>query len=491
MAITTTAPRLGTAAFSETGPVELRPNWTEKDAQSVIRAAYRQVFGNDHLMQAERLIELESLLINGKITVRQFIRALAKSKLYKEKFFYPNFQTRVIELNFKHLLGRAPYDESEVIEHVDRYQNEGYEADIDSYIDSEEYSEKFGESIVPYYVDLVTTGKRQRTVGFTHMFQLYRGYANSDRSQAARGVSRLAADLAKNGASAIIAPSGPSAPVITFGGAPVGATTASQLGYEPFVKMAPIELRSDWTEGDVQAVIYAVYRQVLGNEHVMQNERLTSAESLLRQGNISVREFVRAVAQSELYRKKFFYSTSQVRFIELNYKHLLGRAPYDESEITAHVNLYTRQGYEAEIDSYINSQEYQRNFGDAIVPYYQGFESRPGQKTVGFSHIFQLYRGYASSDRGQGKRAAGNLTRDLALDSASPVKSSSFSQSLAGAIGGGRGQLYRVRIMQAAKGRSPQVRRSMSEYVVAYDQLTPTLKRLNQRGCRVMNISPA
>jgi len=122
---------------------------------------------------------------------------------------------------------------------------------------------------------------------------------------------------------------------------------ATQLGFEPFAVTSPVELRANWSEGDVQAVITTAYRQVFGNDHLMQSERLTSAESLLRQGNINVRDFIRALAQSELYRKKFFYSTPQVRFIELNYKHLLGRAPYDESEITEHVNLYIEQGYEA------------------------------------------------------------------------------------------------------------------------------------------------
>lgn len=208
MAITTTAARLGTTVFNETQPVELRPNWTQADAQQVIQAIYRQVFGNDHLMQAERQIELESQLINGQLIVRDFIRALAKTELYKIKFLYPHFHTRVIELNFKHLLGRAPYDESEVIEHLDRYQTKGFEADIDSYIDSPEYATYFGDSIVPYYRDLVTTGEGQRTVGFTRLFQLYRGYANSDRSQVGGASSRLAADLATNGASAIVAPAG-------------------------------------------------------------------------------------------------------------------------------------------------------------------------------------------------------------------------------------------------------------------------------------------
>lgn len=206
MAITTSASRLGTSAFSDTKPVELRPNWTQDDAKVVINAVYRQVLGNDYLMKSERLTSLESLLTNGQLTVRDFVRAVAKSELYKTKFLYPNFQTRVIELNLKHLLGRAPYDESEVIEHLDRYQNEGFDADIDSYIDSEEYEANFGDSIVPYYRFETQTG--QKTVGFPRMFQLYRGYANSDRSQIAGATSRLAAELARNSASAVVGPSG-------------------------------------------------------------------------------------------------------------------------------------------------------------------------------------------------------------------------------------------------------------------------------------------
>jgi phycocyanin-associated rod linker protein len=234
--ITAAASRLGTTAFSETRPIELRANWTPEEAKIIIQAVYRQVLGNDYLMESERLTGLESLLTNGQLTVRDFVRAVAKSDLYKTKFLYPHFQTRVIELNFKHLLGRAPYDESEVIEHLDRYQNEGFEVDIDSYIDSEEYDSYFGDAIVPYYRDLVTTGVGQRTVGFTRMFRLYRGYANSDRAQLAGSNSRLASDLARNSASAIVAPSGsgegwvyqPSklgtAPSRTFGRSSQGST---------------------------------------------------------------------------------------------------------------------------------------------------------------------------------------------------------------------------------------------------------------------------
>ncbi|AOX00418.1 photosystem I reaction center subunit XII [Moorena producens PAL-8-15-08-1] len=207
MAITTAASRLGTSAFSNSNPIELRPNWSQDDAKAVIQAVYRQVLGNDYIMAYERLTGLESLLCNGSLTVREFVRAVAKSELYKSKFLYNSFQTRVIELNLKHLLGRAPYDESEVIYHLDLYQNKGFEADIDSYIDSAEYDQNFGDFIVPYYRGFSTqTG--QKVVGFTRMFRLYRGYANSDRAQVEGTASRLASELALNSVSAVVGPSG-------------------------------------------------------------------------------------------------------------------------------------------------------------------------------------------------------------------------------------------------------------------------------------------
>lgn len=207
MAITTAGSRLGTSAFLDAARVELRSNWSAEDVEAVIRAVYRQVLGNDYIMASERLTSAESLLKNGSITVREFVRSVAKSELYKSKFLYNNFQTRVIELNTKHLLGRAPYDESEVIEHLDIYETQGFDAEIDSYIDSQEYQDNFGENIVPYYRGFQTqTG--QKTVGFTRMFRLYRGYANSDRAQLEGSKTRLARELGQNRASAVVAPSG-------------------------------------------------------------------------------------------------------------------------------------------------------------------------------------------------------------------------------------------------------------------------------------------
>lgn len=225
MAITSAASRLGTSAFSNNSPIELRPNFSQDDAKQVISAVYRQLLGNDYIMASERLVSAESLLCNGTITVRDFVTLVAKSELYKQKFLYNNFQTRVIELNYKHLLGRAPYDESEVIEHLDRYQNQGYDADIDSYVNSEEYVNNFGDYTVPFYRGF-STQRGQKTVGFTRMFQLYRGYASSDRSGIAGKKTRLAAELGRNSASTVVAPGGNGAGYI-----PSAQGVASKTGF--------------------------------------------------------------------------------------------------------------------------------------------------------------------------------------------------------------------------------------------------------------------
>lgn len=276
-----------------------------------------------------------------------------------------------------------------------------------------------------------------------------------------------------------------------------GLVAAERLGISAYAESARVELRPNWTEDNVQAVIWAAYRQVLGNEHLMASERLTSAESLLRQGQITVRDFVRSIAQSDLYREKFFHSNPQTRFIELNCKHLLGRTPADEAEISFHVDLYNQKGYVEEINSYIDSKEYQENFGDSVVPYYRGFETQRGQKTVGFNRMFRLYRGYANSDRAQYGKNRARLTQDIAQNLPSPIappyssQSGSVGRVLTGVSAGDRGQLYRIRVVQGASSKAPQVRRSSTEYLVSYEQLSSRLQQINRAGGKVASITTA
>lgn len=279
---------------------------------------------------------------------------------------------------------------------------------------------------------------------------------------------------------------------------------AGKLGVSAF-DASKIELRPDWTEEDIQAVVRAAYRQVLGNDYVMKVERLTYAESQLRQGNITVREFIRAIAKSDLYKQKFLFSNSNTRFIELNYKHLLGRAPYDESEINFHLNLYNDKGYDAEIDSYIDSIEYENSFGNNVVPYYRGFSVDPGVRTVGFTRMFRLYRGYASSDRGQVEGKTPHLMRDLAQNRASsilrPSGDSGFSfrhatsdDTPCKALGGSwgeSGRIYRLEVAGIRQPGYPRVRRSSTAFLVPVENMLPKMQEIQRMGGKIVSVSPA
>ena len=97
-----------------------------------INASYRQVFGNAHVMDFERCTELEAQLCNGDLDVRNFIRGLAKSSFYKSRFFSGVAPQRGIELNFKHLLGRAPHSQAEVSGKISMLAEHGHDAVIDS-----------------------------------------------------------------------------------------------------------------------------------------------------------------------------------------------------------------------------------------------------------------------------------------------------------------------------------------------------------------------
>jgi phycocyanin-associated rod linker protein len=268
-------------------------------------------------------------------------------------------------------------------------------------------------------------------------------------------------------------------------------TAAGRLGVSPYDTSMRVELRPNWTKDDVEAVIRAAYRQVFGNQYIMANERNTSADSLLRQGEISVRDFVRALALSDLYRDKFCLSGPQNRFIELNYKHLLGRAPYSQEEIAYHTDLYNNYGYEAEINSYIDSQEYRDSFGDSVVPYYRGHLTQTSQKTVGFTRFFQLYRGYGTSDRTQASGVRSRLVSEIAKNSASPVSGGRTGQAIVGGSGGDREKVYRVRVAQGAIPGGPRVRRATTEFLVPYEQLSQRLQQINRSGGRVTKVDLA
>ena len=46
------------------------------------------------------------------------------------------------------------------------------------------------------------------------------------------------------------------------------------------------------------------------------------------------------------YKRRFFETSAPYRFIELNFKHFLGRAPRSQAEISEHTKILAEGGYE-------------------------------------------------------------------------------------------------------------------------------------------------
>ena len=164
--------------------------------------------------------------------------------------------------------------------------------------------------------------------------------------------------------------------------------------YNVLANANPIKLVPGSSDDELETVINAVYKQVLGNAHIMESERLTAAESQLKRDEISIRDFVRWIAKSELYKSRFIDNCPRYRSHELNFKHLLGRAPDGYQETITHSQTLDNQGYEADIDSYIDSDEYQETFGENIVPYYRGYKTQTGKSLLGYTNMFQMLGKY-------------------------------------------------------------------------------------------------
>ena len=202
-----------------------------------------------------------------------------------------------------------------------------------------------------------------------------------------------------------------------------------------FADSQPVELTLEASKENLDLVIKAAYKQVFGNAHVMESERSPILESQLRDGQINVSEFVRKLAQSDRYRVLFFDKCPNVTAIELNFKHLLGRAPENYAEISQHIQILAEGGFTAEIDSYIDSEEYFQNFGEYTVPYYRGYDSQVAKNLVSFTHSFQVLTGACSSSKSTFEGAIPKLQDSLVKNSPSQITAfraipDSFPESL-------------------------------------------------------------
>jgi len=226
-------------------------------------------------------------------------------------------------------------------------------------------------------------------------------------------------------------------------------------------------------------LLRAAYRQVFGNAHLMEEQLVTTAESLFLQGDLNVQGLVCALASSDTYRKLFLEKNGPYRFVELNFKHLLGRAPRSQAEVSEHVQRLAQEGYEAEIDSYVYSIEYTEVFGFDSVPFWRTTSSSIGESNVSYLRSINMMGGNASFDGSSRPILQSSLATGIPP---SPIKSRKQASSTSR-----NDRRYRVSWVTATP--SGMNRRSVQVSVVPFSSLSTTLQAVQRRGGSILSVT--
>jgi phycocyanin-associated rod linker protein len=155
----------------------------------------------------------------------------------------------------------------------------------------------------------------------------------------------------------------------------------------------------------LETAISSAYKQVFGNANPTDNQRCKEHESALRDGRITIKEFVTGLVKSEFYKQNYYHKVSPIRGVEHNFKHLLGRPPINQSEISSSIKLIADQGYDVFINKLTSSGEYLEVFGTDTVPYDRAWKSEAGFYCSTFVNMCSVSTGNASSDKVVGGRS--------------------------------------------------------------------------------------
>lgn len=377
---------------------------TEK--QSVIKAAYRQIFERDiKRAYGQSISYLESQVKNGDISMKEFVRRLCKSEIYRKQFYEPFINSRALELAFRHILGRGPSSREEVQDYFSIVSDKGLAGLVDALVDSKEYADYFGEETVPYLRGLGQEAQECRNWGmqqdllnysapYRKVPQFVTTFARYDRPLPDQHVYGSGNDPLEIQFGAIFPkatrnPSTSPAPfnkdtkrLLIHRGAGINnqnsnpaarAEFPGSLGAKVFRLNNELPGSSNggsvkFSENSTQAIIRACYRQVYGRD-VYQGQELKVAEIKLENGDITLREFIRTLAKSDTFRQLYWTSLYVTKAVEYIHRRLLGRPTYGRQEINKYFDICSKKGFYALVDAMIDSDEYMEAFGEDTVPY--------------------------------------------------------------------------------------------------------------------------
>ena len=119
--------------------------------------------------------------------------------------------------------------------------------------------------------------------------------------------------------------------------------------------------------GNFEGLVAQAYRQIFF--HAFKVDRDPALESQLRNGQITMRDFVRGLLLSQKFRDDFYRCNSNYRMVEQVVNRVLGRPVHGNRELLAYSIVIAHQGLEAFIDTLLNSEEYMGAFGYNAGPY--------------------------------------------------------------------------------------------------------------------------
>jgi phycoerythrin-associated linker protein len=164
-----------------------------------------------------------------------------------------------------------------------------------------------------------------------------------------------------------------------------------------------------------------------------------------------------------------------------------------------HFTILQEQGYDAEIDSYIDSAEYQNRFGEQEVPYLHGWDYSTGQQGLQFSYMLQLTRGAGASVRGDMLKTQSRL--NPAVHSESPMavvspnaKGSAFRKVTSDGVtrqgvgAGEEGRTFRVEVTGFNNYRLHK--RSNRVRFIPFNKLLQYQQEILREGGQIASITP-
>ena len=125
----------------------------------------------------------------------------------------------------------------------------------------------------------------------------------------------------------------------------------------------------DLSSTDFDDLIQAAYRQIFNEQHLTVSSRLKALESQLRDGQITVRDFIRELLVSSHFRVRNYDTNNNYRFVQMCFQRVLGRDVENDREKMAWSIVLATEGLEGFATELVNSEEYVSTFGLQTVPY--------------------------------------------------------------------------------------------------------------------------